>query len=492
MNGREPRIAVVGAGITGLSAAHYLAKACRSDGCRARITLIEASSRPGGKIQTLRRDGCVIERGPDSFLTRKTPILELAEDLGLIPELVPVNPDAPARIVHRGKLHPIPPGMQLGIPTRIGPFLQSGLLSPAGKARALLDLVLPRRGGTEDEALGAFLARRLGSELVERISEPLLAGIYAGKLNEISLMATFPQFRALETRHRSLIRGMAAARGNARPAGGSGPALPDALARAAFLTFRNGLSAMVEALRRELSDIQTIHGEAALNVRRQDGEIRIRLDGGEELAFDAAVIAVPNRRMTAMLADLGKAVRLIDIPYASVANVVLAFRRSDTASRREAGSGFVVPESEGLTITACTITTVKWPHTTPQDLLLVRSYVGKHGDLRGIELTDDELVRAVRHDLAGTLGLTAEPLFAEITRWPDSMPQYPIGHRERVGAFRETLRQRMPGVFAAGAGFDGVGLPDCIAQGRRAAEETMRFLAGSFHGASSLREAGGR
>lgn len=491
MSGREPRIAVIGAGITGLSAAWHLARSFRQEGRPARITLIEAADRPGGKIRTLHRDGCVIERGPDSFLARKTPILDLAEQLGLAAELVPINPDAPARILVRGRLHPIPPGMQLGIPTRLWPFLRSGLLSPGGKARVLLDHVLPRSGKEEDEPIGAFLARRLGREAVTRIAEPLLAGIYAGDLESLSLLATFPHFRELERRHGSLIRGMASARRQA--AGRRHPALPEALSGAVFLTFKEGLSTLVDALRRELiADVRFAMGTAARHVRREGGEVRIRLSDGGELACDAAILAVPNPAAADMLADLGASARLIGIPYASVANVVLAYRRSAASGRREAGSGFVVPRGEGLTITACTVTSEKWPHTAPDGLLLVRCYVGRQGDRRGVALPDGELVQAVRADLRRVLGIAAEPVFAEITRWPDSMPQYPVGHRERIAAFREALRARMPGVFAAGAGFSGVGLPDCIAQGREAAEDARQFLAGPGGAAPLRREAEAR
>lgn len=489
MNERELRIAVVGAGITGMSAAHYLKEACRREGRPVRITMIEASERTGGKIRTLRRDGCVIERGPDSFLARKTPILELAKELGLLSELVAVNPAAPARILHRGRLHRIPKGMQLGIPGEIRPFLQSGLLSPAGRARALLDLVLPRGGMKGDETIGAFLRRRLGPEAVERIAEPLLAGIYAGDLDELSLLATFPQFRTLEQNHRSLIRGMARSR-RQKPPAGRHPILPEELAGAVFLTFKNGLQTLIEALGERLEDVRLITGESAVNVRRRDGDIGIRLSGGDELAFDAAVLAVPNGQMAGMLDSLGPAAGLIDIPYASVANVVLAFRRSETEGRRESGSGFVVPRNEGLAITACTVTSEKWPHTSPEHLLLVRCYVGRSGDLRGVEWTDEQLVQAVREDLRKTLGLAAEPVFAEITRWPGSMPQYGVGHRERIGAFRDALRANMPGVVAAGAGFDGVGLPDCIAQGRRAADEVMDVLTGRQQDGRLLQGAG--
>lgn len=487
MSGRERHVAVVGAGITGLSAAHYLREMGRERGWPIRITLIEAGNRIGGKIRTLRRDGCVIEQGPDSFLARKTPIITLTRELGLIDQLVPVNPAAPARILHRGVLHPMPKGMQLGIPARIGPFLASRLISWPGKARALLDAVLPAGQGDGDESLGAFLGRRLGREVVERIAEPLLAGIYAGHLDELSLLATFPQFRTLEKEHGSLIRGMAKARKKQQDARQAGSAdsiqgsadepLPPHLGGAVFLTYRNGLSTLTEALLARLADARLIFEEPVIQVDGHEGKVRIRLACGDRLCIDAAVITVPNGQAADMLASLGAATEKIRIPYASVANVVLGFRLSQTAGRKDTGSGFVVPVNEGLAITACTVTSVKWPHIAPEDWLLVRCYVGREGDLRGVTWSDDELIRAVRRDLQRTLGLAAAPVFAEITRWPQAMPQYRVGHVENIAAFRETLKARMPGVAVAGAGFAGIGLPDCIAQGRQAAEEIMAHLA---------------
>lgn len=484
MTGRERHVAVVGSGITGLAAAHYLREMGRERGWRIRITLIEADSRIGGKIRTLHRDGCVIEQGPDSFLARKIPIIELTRELGLVGQLVPVNPAAPARICYRGVLHAMPRGMQLGIPARIGPFLQSDLISWPGKARAMLDTVLPARGGDGDESLGAFLSRRLGREVTERIAEPLLAGIYAGQLTGLSLLATFPQFRRLEKEHGSLIRGMAKTRltQQAMPQSGAQSGdptaeLPHDLQGATFLTYRNGLSTLTEALLGRLADARIITGDAAVRVDRLDGEVRIRLAGGEQLAFAAAVIAVPNDRAADMLGSLGPAVEQIRMPYASVANVALAFRRSDTVRRKDTGSGFVVPREEGLAITACTVTSVKWPHAAPDDLLLVRCYVGRQGDLRGMTWSDKELVRAVRRDLHNILGLAATPVFTEIARWPRAMPQYPVGHTAKMAAFREVLQARMPGVAVAGAGFAGVGLPDCIAQGKQAAGHIMAELA---------------
>lgn len=486
MGQREKRIAVIGGGMTGLSAAHYLTEACKREGLSARITLIEADGRLGGKVKTIRRDGFVIEQGPDSFLARKTPIIDLTKELGLLSELVPVNATAGSFIYHRGVLHRMPRGMQLGIPTRIAPFVTTGLISPLGKARGLLDLVLPRGSADRDVALGAFLRRRLGHEVAERIAEPLLSGIYAGNLDELSLMATFPQFRALEQEHRSLILGMAKSRKRGGAPHRHGPELPEGIAGAAFLTYRNGLSSLVEALALRLRDVRILTGESVKRLRWRDNEAVATLAGGEELSFDAAVVTVPNHQVSAMLDGLGGEADLINIPYASVANVVLGFRKSDTAGRRNAGSGFVVARKEGLAITACTVTSEKWPHTAPEDVLLVRCYVGRHGDPRGIEWSDGTMLEAVREDLRRTLGIRAEPLFASITRWPRAMPQYAVGHREKIARFREALKGRMPGVTATGAGFGGVGLPDCIGQGRQAAEQTIAYLSGKGQTGQSI------
>jgi oxygen-dependent protoporphyrinogen oxidase len=520
-SGMPGTIVVVGGGITGLAAAYYLRKFADAAGISVRLAIVEATERLGGKIDTLRKDGFVIEKGPDSFLARKKAILELAADLGIDGELVPINPSGKkSYIVFRGKLHPMPDGLMLGVPTEIAPMLRTGLLSPAGKLRAGLDFILPARKGGGDESIGEFLTRRLGREVVERIAEPLLAGIYAGELDKLSLMATFPQFREAELKHGSLILGMRRAMrrrpaaGNASGAAGQ-PAAPaqadvrtgaagngagrsggassassaaDAiLARfrgAPFLNFRRGLATIVEALERELAEAEWRRGRRAVALRKNaagdaGGRYAVVLDDGEELAADAVVVTAPAYEAEKLLRDHVDCGMLRNVRYASVANVVLAFDKA-SFGREFHGSGFLVPRTEGRQITACTWTSTKWLHTSPPDKVLLRCYVGRAGDEDAVSLPDDQLIRLVRRDLEELIGVTAAPAMTEITRLHRSMPQYPVGHVEAMRDFRRRLAEALPGVWAAGAAFDGIGLPDCVRQAKETAEQAIRELRGSL------------
>ncbi|QHT62110.1 protoporphyrinogen oxidase [Paenibacillus lycopersici] len=475
-NGKLDRFVVIGGGISGLSSAFYLTKEAELRGREAHITVVDPSERIGGKINTLRKDGFVIEKGPDSFLARKTPIIDLAYDLGIQDELTGTNPAAKKTyILHRGKLHPMPPGLVLGIPTEIMPFAKTSLLSWGGKLRAMLDFVLPASKAEDDESVGEFLSRRVGTEVMERIAEPLLAGIYAGDLSKLSLQSTFPQFREAERRHGSLIRGTRASKRKGAAAPAAPSRLPEKLRRSMFLTFKNGLTTMLEALTHALSEAgaeSRIGREAVAFRQNEAGEgqapYEVLLNDGEILEADGIIITTPAFNAADLLEPHIPVDALRAINYVSVANVVMAFDKASFGIEFD-GSGFVVPRSEGTTITACTWTSSKWLHASPDDKVLLRCYVGRAGDEAVVDLPDAELAEAVRRDIRNVLGITAEPLFTEITRLHRSMPQYPVGHLTATAALRARLRANMPGVWIAGAAFDGVGLPDCIRQGKEAA-----------------------
>jgi oxygen-dependent protoporphyrinogen oxidase len=502
-SGQPDRLVVIGGGISGLSSAFYLLREAEKRGRSIQITIVDPSERLGGKVNTLKRDGFVIERGPDSFLARKTPIIDLAYDLGIEHELVGTNPGAKKTyILHRGKLYPMPPGLVLGIPTEIAPFAKTGLLSWPGKLRALLDFVLPARREEGDEALGDFLSRRLGDEVMERVAEPLLAGIYAGDLRKLSLQSTFPQFREAERKHGSLIRGMRANKRKAAATAASGAAnLPPQLRSSMFLTFKGGLSTMINALDGALSGVDRKLGVKAVAFRVNEpetGEHRdglnlsdsgagaeaggeppapyeILLSSGEILGADGIVITAPAYDAAELLEPHMETAALHAIRYVSVANVVMAFDK-ETFGLEFDGSGFVIPRSEGTTITACTWTSAKWLHSSPGDKVLLRCYVGRSGDEEVVDLPDDQLTEAVRRDIREIMGITALPLFTEITRLHRSMPQYPVGHTQQVASLRSSMAAQMPGVWVTGAAFDGVGLPDCIRQGKEAAARVYEAL----------------
>ncbi|HTG71923.1 MAG TPA: protoporphyrinogen oxidase [Candidatus Udaeobacter sp.] len=472
MGGIRKKIAIVGGGITGLSAAYYAKKLFAEHHIPVDLTLIEKSEQLGGKIRTRHRDGFVIEQGPDSFMSRKLPIIALTRELGLEDELTATNPKAKTNyILHKGRLHRMPLGLVLGIPTEVAPFIKTGLISPIGKARAAFDLLLPKKKGVKDESLGSFIERRLGKEVLEHITEPLLAGIYAGDTGALSLKATFPQFHELEQKHRSLILGMLSGKKRTRETKG----LPEIARNSMFLTYKGGLETLVNRLTEVLQPTKVITSQGVVEIARDEQEYHLRLEQGLEMKADGLIMALPAYQTAELMPDLPALKWLKKIPYVSVANIVLAFNQEDIAFPLD-GSGFVVPRGEGRTITACTWTSSKWLHTVPKGKILLRTYVGRAGAQEWVPLTDGQLLAKVRSDLKEIMGITAEPIFHEITRLKQSMPQYPVGHLEQLKKLREELICERPGIFLCGAGYQGVGIPDCIQQGKQAAEQMFKYM----------------
>jgi oxygen-dependent protoporphyrinogen oxidase len=449
-------IAVIGGGIAGLAAAYRLRAAAAS--APLRITLVEATGRLGGWVRTDRWGDVLIEGGPDSFLAAKPAARALAIELGLGDELIGLRPGYEgAFIARRGRLEPLPEGFSLMIPTRLRPLLATGLLSTRGKLRLALDLALPPRRSEQDEPLAEFVRRRLGREAYEWIAQPLLAGIYAGDAEQLSLLATFPQLRELERRHGGLIRGTLARR---RPGALTGPA---------FLTLRRGMGTLVEELARRLYQVDLLLGEAALALAPCESGYRITLSSGHDLDADAVLIATPAYAAARLLEPLDRelAQLLSGIPYASSATVTLVYQARDVAPVAR-GRGVVVPAAEEREVTAVTWVANKFEGRAPPDLAPVRVFLGRYGRERVLELPDDRLVELALNELRGLLGLRAEPLHAVVHRLPRSMPQYLVGHLDRLRAIEARLALR-PGLFLIGAAYRGVGLPDCIAGAEQAA-----------------------
>ncbi len=474
------RIVIAGAGITGLSAAYYTLQALEKRGEHAEIIVLDKAEQPGGKIRTLRRDDFVIERGPDSFLSRKLPIIELTKELGIEDELVPMNPNAKKTyILHNKRLHSMPPGLVLGIPTKLSPFMKTGLVSQAGKLRAAMDLLLPRRHGSGDESLGDFLERRLGRQVHDHIVEPLLAGIYAGNTRTLSVQATFPQFHAIERKYRSLILGMVQSRKQTQ----ASTQLPPIAQGSMFLNYRNGLGTLVEALEANLQGKATFRYQTSIECleRVQDADATPRylvsLDNGESLTADAVVMALPAYEAASILKHLPEVQNLRNIRYVSVANVILAYDRPAGQLPMD-GSGFLVPRKEGRFITACTWTSSKWLHAAPEGKLLLRCYVGRAGDEAWQRMSDQEIADGVRRELKELLNFELEPLFVDVNRWMKAMPQYPVGHLEQMTKVEQSLAKQLPGVVLAGSGYYGVGIPDCIQSGKAAAEQITASWSG--------------
>jgi oxygen-dependent protoporphyrinogen oxidase len=459
---RPRRIVVIGGGIAGLAAAYRLAMA-RSG---AEIVLLEAGNRLGGKIVTERIGDLVIEGGPDSFLSMKPRGIGLAREIGLESRLIGTIPENKRSFVSfGGTLHQLPEGLSGLVPTNLGAIARSPLLSLAGKSRLALDYVLPASTSSEDETLGAFIERRLGKEAYERLVEPLMAGIYAGDGRRLSLAATFPQLRAAERAHGGLIKGVLANR----------PSSPTASALTPFVSFEGGLRELVDRLERDLRDRGVVirTGAPAVALRKDASGYRVRLATGEEIAADGAIVATPAKPAAELVGSdwpaAGEALRAI--PHVSTAIVALAFPKTVPLD----GYGYVIPRIAGRPVLACTWVSSKWPRRAPVDLSLVRVFIGRAGEAPSTERSDEELLRIALDELRETVGITSEPMVSRIYRWVDGMPQYTLGHLERVAAV-ETAIASAAGLAIAGHAYRGVGIPDCIASGEHAAERVLAAI----------------
>ncbi|HEX4841623.1 MAG TPA: protoporphyrinogen oxidase [bacterium] len=451
------RAVIVGGGITGLAAASALRG--------HNVTLLERESRLGGKILTERIDGFLLEAGPDSFLTTKPEAVALCRTLGLGDDLVGTKSGRIVYVLSGGRLHPLPDGLMLMAPTKLFPFLRSSLFSLREKVRIATELVLPSHAHDGDESLGAFVRRRFGGAALDRLAAPLLAGIYAGDAETMSLRATFPQLLEIEHTRGSVIAGMMAQRARAR-------SVPTAGRVPLFMTLRGGLDRLVEQLHTILGDVDVRLGKTATDLSRDRSSYVIHLQDGGDVEADLVILSTPAFVTADLIRRLvpDAAALLQQIPYASTATISLGYRERDVPTM--AGDGFVVARDERHHLTACTWVSTKWPGRAPAGFVLLRAYVGSARDPNILERSDDEIVALVRAELGAAMGLSADPVLTHIVRWPRSMPQYTIGHLDRLAAVKQTL-QPFPGIVLAGAGYRGIGLPDCIRQGLAAARTAV-------------------
>lgn len=436
----------------------------------------------------------VTEAGPDSFLSQKQAGLELCTKLGLADQLINTNETGKkASVLYRGRLHDLPEGLLSFVPKQLGPFLHSGLLSWIGLARMGLEIAVPPSRSTGDESLAEFLRRRFGIQAFERVLEPLMAGIYAGDAEQMSLRATFPRFFELEQQYGSVVRGMMAAKKAASSVSTEPPR------RTMFVSLKNGLSDLVAALTSRL----TQQG-VGLRLGCRVDAIRVRshqlgrwmydliLQDGSALSAEGVVLATPAYVSAELLRPLTPiAGGLLDlIPYASTATIAMAFPRSLTNAIE--GFGFIVPRTEQRHLIAATWTSLKWPYRAPADQLLARCYVGGVGREDILQLDDAALTARVRAELAAICGISAEPIYTEVNRWWKAMPQYTLGHLDRLTQL-EAAVSRYPGLVLTGAGYRGVGIPDCVRDGALAAERIVQDLSGetSFTRRPSVRTGSG-
>ncbi|WP_406123228.1 protoporphyrinogen oxidase [Streptomyces canus] len=455
------RVVVIGAGIAGLAAAHRLSQR------GARVTVLEASDRVGGKLLPGEIAGARVDLGAESMLARRPEAVALAREVGLDDRLQPPG-TATASIWTRGALRPMPKGHVMGVPGTAEAL--AGVLSEEGLARIEQDAELPRTEVGDDVAVGAYVAARLGREVVDRLIEPLLGGVYAGDAYRISMRSAVPQLFQVAQTHTSLTEGVREIQARMAAGRQTGPV---------FMGIRGGVGtlplAVADSVRARGGEIVT--GAPVTELRREpSGGWRV-VAADRVLHADAVVVAAPAPAAAGLLrAEAPEAATELDtVEYASMALVTLAYRRSDTAL--PAGSGFLVPPVDGRTIKASTFASQKWGWIADEnpDVVVLRTSVGRYGETKILERDDTALVDVSRHDLREATGLAATPLETRVTRWTDGLPQYPVGHHARVARIREHIA-KLPGLAVCGAQYDGVGIPACIASAYAAVDQIQGDL----------------
>jgi len=450
-------VIVVGGGIAGLSAAYEL----HSRGLS--FVLLERTSRAGGVIVSEEVDGYTIDGGPDALLAQKPEAIALCEEIGLHNRLVPTKPPRLAFIQRAGRLHQLPTSSVLGIPTRLSPFLRTGLFTWAGKLRMGAELFVPRRQDATDESIGSFMRRRFGDEATMYLAEPLLAGIHAGDVDRLSVQALFPRFVETERQQGSLLRAFRQQRRATVSVDG------------AFRSLPGGLSEMVRALVSRLPP-------DSMRLNRPVRRIlldppRVETQSAEQIGGRAIILTAPAYVASDLVQDLDTDLARLcrEVPYASTATIALAFPRSAVAHPLN-GSGFVVPRTERSGILAATWLSSKWPHRAPEDRVLMRAFVGGTRDPDALGRSDAELVSIALSALGPLLGISGEPLLTRVYRFERGSAQHEVGHLARVEAIDRALTRR-PGLFMTGSGLRGVGIPDCVADARATARKVSEWLA---------------
>jgi protoporphyrinogen/coproporphyrinogen III oxidase len=451
-------VIIVGGGIAGLATAYELHRR------GVAFRLLERSGRPGGVILTEHVDGFTFDAGPDALLIQKPAAITLCKELGIGDRLFPTTEPRAAFILRGRTLHPLPESSVLGIPRNVSALAATRLFSLAGKARMAAELFIrPRADWASDESIASFIGRRFGSEAVTYLAEPLLAGIHAGDVGRLSMRALFPRFLEAERKYGSVLRAFRQIR---QPKSSHG----------AFMSLPGGLQEIVDALARVLPP-EAVSVNAGVASIVHDGHYRVTLESGETLAARAVVVSTPAFVAATLLAPLDREIGSLcsKIPYASSATVTLAYRRGDVAHPLR-GSGFVVPRVEKTTIMAGSWISSKWRSRAPEGHVLVRAFIGGARDPGAMARPDDDLVAASKSELGGLLGIRGEPLFARLHRWERANAQHEVGHLDIIAAIEQRLAVHQ-GLFVTGSGFRGVGVPDCVADGRATAVQAVDWLA---------------
>ncbi len=457
------RIVIIGGGISGLAAAYEVSQA-RRGGAAVEEYLVEASPRLGGALRTEQIEGCLVEAGADSFLTEKPEAAQLCAELGLSGELIGSN-DSQRKtyILHRGRLEPLPDGLEFFLPARAGSVLGTSLLSWSDKLAAGMEFFRRPSRRDAEESVASFVKRHFSRGLLENIVDPLLNAVYGGDPAQLSARAVLPRMVEMAAKHGSLVRAM---RRRAKPRSSERPPL--------FTTLRTGLGKLVAAVEAQLGAARILRGRRVAALEKTAvGRYVLRIEGVDALEADSLILALPAHESARLLRPLDAALAdgLNDIPYSSSLIVALGYD-SERVGSLPPGFGFLVPQKEATRLRACTFLHQKFPHRAPRGRLLLRCFYGGTRDDAVVALSDVEAERMVLADLYNILGLSVAPLFVKLYRWPRAVAQYTVGHLERVAEIRSRLASHR-GLFLAGNAFGGIGVSDCIRSGRAAARSAV-------------------
>ena len=472
-----PKIVIVGGGIAGLAAAVHLKAGAKAHGKQVDVLLLEKNSRVGGKFLTERHENFLIEAGPDSFLPEKIWTVNLAKHLGLEPEMLPSNDRFKGTFIYsRRKLHSLPEGVMLMVPTMFMPMAKSNLISWPGKMRMGLEMFIPKRKVMEDESLASFVTRRLGRECLEKIAEPLVAGIHTSNPDNMSVLATFPRFVQMEQKSGSLIRGMLASLKSRPHATLSGPPpKPGAPKMTYFMSFKNGMQELSQACADYVGNESIRLGAGVVAVEPKGKGYTVVLSSGEKLDADYVMLGTASYDSAEMVKgfDPTLADQMNGIEWSSSSTVSIAFRKDDVKVPLR-GFGFIVPRVEGKRINAATYSSIKWSFRAPDDHVLIRAFVGggHHEELVN-DLDDAGMTKMVLEEIDSILGLKANAKFSKVYRWQKGMPKYTVGHLDRIGLLDRTMATH-PGLHLIGCSYKGIGIGDCVHEAQIAAEKILK------------------
>ena len=472
-----PKIIIIGGGIAGLAAAVHLKAGAKAHGKTVEVLVLEKNTRTGGKILTERVNDLLLEGGPDIFLPEKVWTVNLARHLGLDKELLPSNDEFKGTFIYsQNELHPLPEGVMLMVPTMFMPLAKSKLITWPGKLRMGMELFVPRRKTREDESLASFVTRRLGRECLEKIAEPLVAGIHTSNPDNMSVLSTFPRFVDMELKSRSLVLGMIAAMKNRPLATLSGPPpKPGAPRMTYFMSFKNGMDTLSRACTEFIGPHSLRLNAAVKALEPKSSGYLVHLNDGARLEADHVMIAAPAYDAAEMIKgfDSNLAGQLNRIEWSSSATVSILFRREDVTVPLR-GFGFIVPRVEGRRINAATYSSIKWSHRSPDDSVMIRVFVGGgHHEELVHDLDDPAMIKMVLEELDVVLGLKAEAKFAKVYRWFRGMPKYTVGHLDRMTVLDRTLAS-YPDIHLIGCSYKGIGIGDCVHQAQVASERILQ------------------